>query len=155
MPFHNARQHKDLTDEQLAKGRSTKAFIPDLKLCDTQGCYYHSRNKETMNHHIKKVAHVSCPISGCTESYSSQQKDVHLWKSHQIPPKVESGPLKCRFVGCEWSTGTHNKRNKHEDEMHVECDVDGCDFRGTRMLFLKHERLYHEPDDERTKHPTL
>jgi hypothetical protein len=74
---------------------------------------------------------------------------------HDIKRPAATGRLQCRFSGCDFLTNEYAKREKHEKKVHVECDVDGCDYRGSRSLFIHHERWDHEPDTPRIKSGVL
>jgi hypothetical protein len=155
MPRAPATAQKDRTDQQLAAGRGDGDFVPSIKSCTIEGCPYTARLGPSMDEHIASAKHIACPRQGCNGSYSSTMRTLHDWKSHGIKGPITTGRLVCRYAGCEFSTNEYSKRNKHEDEIHVECDVDGCEFRGSREQFTHHERWDHEADTPRVKSGVL
>jgi len=67
-----------------------------------------------------------------------------MWEYHQILPTVaEEKPIKCQFVGCQWSTDSATERFKHEHEIYTISDVVNCKFRGTLNVSLIHATVAH------------
>jgi hypothetical protein len=146
---------KDKTDAELAMGRGQGTFRPSIKRCTFVGCTFTSRLGPTIDGHVKNTKHVTCTIKDCDGQYAMTQKACHLYKIHGITPTTSSGPIPCRFSGCLWSTTSMNQRDRHEKELHNDCDVVGCDYRGSRSQFLQHERMFHDPEDLRRLSPAL
>jgi hypothetical protein len=148
MPKAPAQAHKDKSSAQLALGRGVGTYTAGLRLCPQPQCFYSSRSNTAHQRHLD-APHSVCPITGCTGIYSKTQKACHLVRVHNIKPTIENKAWSCRFAGCTWSCDKEMERDVHEDEMHVHCDVIGCDWRGGRREFLRHERLEHDPEAKR------
>ena len=150
MPRPKSSAHLDKTDEELTLGRGTRN-APVFHRCTFPGCFFGSSNIGIHNEH-QGVKHVACDIEGCEGQYSLSQRDCHKKRAHDIDPPRSTGPYACRHSGCQWSSDSRSKQEKHEDEAHITCQFKGCDFRGSRAEYLAHVRMSHDETMEEQWH---
>lgn len=145
--------HQDSVYQQPHLGLA-EGSTPVLPQCTINGCTFIGISSTSAQDHIAEEQHFQCHIPNCKGRYSNSQEVIHMSEYHQISPTVaEAKPIKCQFVGYQWSTDSATERSKHEHEIHTICDVVGCKFRGTLNLFLIHATVAHVGNEPKVPEP--
>jgi hypothetical protein len=139
--------HQDGSFQQPHLGLA-EGTTPVLAQCTINGCTFVGISSQSALDHMMGTDHISCQVTGCDGRYSASQHQIHMWKHHQVQPTVpDVKPLKCQFVGCDWSTDNDDDQVEHEDELHTNCDVKHCKYRGTLGLYHIHASVDHTADE--------